>query len=649
MSGNQARRYLPLIIMLAILLLAAAVRFHNLGTQSLWYDEGVAFGHSQRSLGEMIPLLRNNVHVPGYFGLLALWEDFIGSTEFGLRSLSAFWSVLSVALTFALGKRLFGPVAGIAAAGFVALNTFSITYAQEARMYAQLAAVAAGSMWILVGYLRAVDRGLDARRLLPWGVALTLGNTLGMYTHFSYALVMVAQGVLAVLWLGGLIFDARQAGLRPFLRAFVAYTLPNIVTVLAFLPWLETALSQTGAQPNISASISAQEFGRVLFGWLGVGITFEENVGGFGVVLAFLLVFGLITLPRGRRRAWWYLLVPVLWLLISVAGYWLLDLYTRYLRFLLPAQIALALWLGRGIWVLWHIRPRRSDAPILQAVPRFASIVAGIAVMIMLAGGLAPLYDDPAYQRDDYRGLAAQIATEEGTNDVILLSSPGLGEIFGYYYRGELPVVGVPTPRSDDNQIIEQTANAIAGHDRAYVLLYGNLEQDPRRLVEQTLHDDAFPINDIWWDDMRLLRYTNPATPPDLQSSGAQFGEHITLEAYAIVSENLQAGDALPIILEWRTETALDRRYKVFVQLLNEAGQLVTQRDTEPVAGLKPTIDWEPDTTITDRHALQLPDDLPPGEYRVIMGLYDANDASVRLPVESGDFLTLAEITVGGT
>lgn len=135
----------PMALVLAIILLASALRFHRLGEQSLWYDEGVAYAHSLRTLPELIPHLQRNVHVPAYFALLGWWQDLTGSSEFALRALSALFSVATVAWTYALGRRLVHPLAGLAAAALVALNSFSIYYAQEARMYAMLAAVAAAS------------------------------------------------------------------------------------------------------------------------------------------------------------------------------------------------------------------------------------------------------------------------------------------------------------------------------------------------------------------------------------------------------------------------------------------------------------------------------------------------------------------------
>src|SRR5690606_8417190 len=124
---------------LAVILVAFFLRFYNLETQSLWNDEGNSYVQATRSFADIAANAARDIHPPGYYWLLAVWRAFLGDSEFALRSLSAFASVLTVAFTYALGKHLFNPLAGLFAALFVSLNTFSIYYAQEARMYALLA------------------------------------------------------------------------------------------------------------------------------------------------------------------------------------------------------------------------------------------------------------------------------------------------------------------------------------------------------------------------------------------------------------------------------------------------------------------------------------------------------------------------------
>jgi hypothetical protein len=80
--------------------------------------------------------------------------------------------------------------------------------------------------------------------------------------------------------------------------------------------------------------------------------------------------------------------------------------------------------------------------------------------------------------------------------------------------------------------------------------------------------------------------------------------------------------------------------------LLDNTGSPATQRDGEPVGGSRPTTTWQPDEVIVDNHGILLPPGMPPGDYALRLGLYDAFDPAVRLPVNGEDSLLLATITV---
>ena len=57
-------------------------------------------------------------------------------------------------------------------------------------------------------------------------------------------------------------------------------------------------------------------------------------------------------------------------------------------------------------------------------------------------------------------------------------------------------------------------------------------------------------------------------------------------------------------------------------QVLDAADRLVGQVDAWPVQGTFPTSQWTPGQTISDPYLVQLDADLPPGDYRVHVGLY---------------------------
>ncbi|HRL14320.1 MAG TPA: hypothetical protein PKX07_20735, partial [Aggregatilineales bacterium] len=190
-------------------------------------------------------------------------------------------------------------------------------------------------------------------------------------------------------------------------------------------------------------------------------------------------------------------------------------------------------------------------------------------------------------------------------------------------------------------------AALIAGHSRIYAVLWGTDERDPDGIVEDALNQGAFQIDDRWYGSVRLVRYVTPLTGGTPQTSGARFGDTITLESVTLSGDTVTAGDALQVRLTWRADAPISARYKVFVQLLNPDGTLATQRDSEPGGGRLPTITWTPGEPVNDNHALLIPEALPPGDYRLILGLYDADDPLARLPVSTGgDALDLGIIRV---
>lgn len=643
---QRAGHALPLLLMLALLVLASALRFHRLGEQSLWYDEGVAYNHALRTLPELIPLLQRNVHVPVYFTLLGLWEDVAGASEFALRSLSVFFSLLSVALIYALGARLFHPAAGLAAAAFVALNSFSIYYASEARMYAMLTAIAAGSMLLFVVFLGDLCRPFPARSRSRYIIALGLINALGLYTHVVYALILLTQSVLALVWFGGSWQAERQATGSASItkRTLLAYIVANILTLLLFSPWISTAVAQVFAQPNIAAPVGLDRLLREIQGYLAFGSTFDFSMGSMGFVVYFFLLFGMI-LPDTRGRALWNMLLPLAWVLISLGVYLSLNLGTRYMRFLLPAQLAFALWMGRGVWILWTRQPRDRHSA-LRHIPKLAALAASAGLLLAQFNGLPILYHHSDFQRDDMRGLVRHIEDELNEGDALIVSAAGLAEVLRYYYRAEAPVYGLPVT-ADVESTRAQVSEIIAAHHRLHVIFYGAAEQDPEGIVEATLNRNAFEISDAWVGDLRYAQYVGPADFGQAQPLDARFGEDILLLSAALSAEEALPGAVLQVQFTWIADSAIERRYKVFLQLLDADGFLVAQRDSEPGGGLAKSTDWPPGVAVLDNHALSLPYDLPPGGYRLIAGLYDINDASARLPVGDTDYLELARIRVG--
>ncbi|MBC8077108.1 MAG: hypothetical protein H7Y32_13610, partial [Chloroflexales bacterium] len=85
---------------------------------------------------------------------------------------------------------------------------------------------------------------------------------------------------------------------------------------------------------------------------------------------------------------------------------------------------------------------------------------------------------------------------------------------------------------------------------------------------------------------------------------------------------SFKAGEPLALRTFWQVEAPFDRDYFIFVHVLNAAGATVAQRDTPPWQGRFPTTSWRPGGIVVDVNDVPLPA-LPPGAYRVVVGMFD--------------------------
>ncbi|MCS7001386.1 MAG: hypothetical protein NZ518_00915, partial [Dehalococcoidia bacterium] len=106
----------------------------------------------------------------------------------------------------------------------------------------------------------------------------------------------------------------------------------------------------------------------------------------------------------------------------------------------------------------------------------------------------------------------------------------------------------------------------------------------------------------------------------------------------------------LTVRLGWRVTARPADDYTVFVHLAGPDNRPIATGDSPPAQGRYPTSWWSPGERIVDAHALTAPASAPPGEYRVLVGLYRPSDGA-RLPIAGvppGDGLEIARFTLGG-
>ncbi len=635
-----------LMLGLVVVLIGFGLRIHHLGTQSLWNDEGNSYVQAMRSFSEIADHAARDIHPPLYYWGLSVWRALTGDSEFSLRALSLFFSVGSVAVAFALGRltveRRYAWIGGLTAALITALNSFSIYYAQETRMYAQLAFLGTLSLWFAMIFVR--------RPTWKTALAVMLVNTLGLYTQYAFAFMMLAQGLWVLFWM---ILRWREGHFPK--RVLTLYFLANLGVLILFAFWLPTALEQLSIWPNTGGDTALDTAFGITLRWLIYGLS--SPLATINVPLFFCL-FGLLIPQQGisgesRRALIMQALMPILAILLPVGIFLLSGRFREEnLKWLLPAQIAIALLMARGVVSLWSLGERARRLPkIALWVGRAGAVLGFVWLVATLWAGTQKLYTDAEYQRADYREIARVIRQNAQAGDAIILNAPNQAEVFTYYYRdSEIPIY--PLPRGlggDDVATQAEIDQVIATHEQLFAVLWGEAERDPQRIVETALNENTFELSDDWYGDVRLVRYVSESEMLNPTQTDAHFGDSIILESFALSAPPYHAGQPLLVRLNWMSDVTLETRYKIFVQLLNPEGILVAQHDSEPGGGTFLTTTWQANTRVMDTHALLIPTDAPSGDYTLIVGMYLFEEPYTRLTIQS-DLLSIdtdaAQLTI---
>jgi mannosyltransferase len=650
------------VTLILCLWLAGGLRFYRLGAQSLWNDEGLSLGLAASDVPTILRSAAADIHPPGYYLLLKVWHGLTGDTEFALRSLSALAGIALVALLYRLGRVYFDRPAALGAAALGALNPFLVYYSQETRMYALTATLAAGSFLLFSLWLRSSRPPASPFGDRKLAISYCLVTAAGLYTHYAFAFVILAENLAA---LGGLMAHGRTqaTGQRhthgPSRRA--VWLGLQAATLILFLPWLPTSYHQLTTWPAATEHPSFLTALPDLWRYLVFGRTVDTNMVWAGLAGAAILL--LLALRRRGQT-----ITPLIWLLVPSALTLAFGLLTdAFSKFLVVAAPAACLLLGHGLAglpsSLFTVVPRATEesasrrygrrlAWILEVLVWWAAVA---AVGAGLYVSLNNLYFNPAYARDDYRGIARYVESVYRPADAIITIAPNQVETFAYYHRTGAQVFPLPHARPLDPAETAVALDSIAAsHPRVFVLFWGDDQADPDHFVENWLNTHAFKAGETWYGQVRLATYAlaAPAAAPAARSgSGARFGDHITLQGYSLQSATLKPGDILQLTLFWQTDAPLDARYKVFVHLYAEPNQPpLAQQDGEPGGGLAPSNTWAVGAAIPDNHGVLIPGDLPPGRYQLMIGLYELFTGD-RQPitldnVPQGDRLTLETITI---
>jgi len=660
LEAGMSNRSLTRITHLAVLLLAFALRVYRLGYQELRGDEVFGYFFSLRPVDDIVRAtieLHEPHPVASYFVEKA-WLGVAGQSEFALRFVSVWFSLLAVALLYRLGRRLnlTPPVATIAML-LMSISPYVIWHAQDARMYSMSLALTTASTLLMLEWLAANRSQSTLRevggatpltgipvptsRRVRWVYALAYiaVSLLALHTHYFAAFVLVAQFIF-VMSRGLIVRDAR--------RTLLPWLLIQGAVGLLYLPWLlrvrETISGYVG---NGDSPALVEMFRRALTVFAAGESTPPPQHNMLAIIAALLLLIGLLRLLRSGRRGVESGALLVLYLLVPLGATW----YSAQQRPIFNERYLVAAATPFFLLIAAIFQPpattQKGDAGTVT--DQLLRITSAVLLSVMLINSLISLqryYTDPFYSKTrGWRELAVILAdwSAELSPDQARLAENFPDPTLWYYYEGPLEhIVLPPAPHDRAGAAESVTALAESGVQRIIIPLQPAPNWDDGAIAADVLSDRYTQIVEEAIGPWPVQAYVRA---PELTPRDDRFANGVTLAGSAVSPDALHANGLLAVFLDWRLDdAALTGGEKVFVQLIGPDGALVGQNDRQldapPTAKNGDTESGDP----VAAYGILLPDHLPLGAYQLIVGLYDPSlDGAPRIPTEDGaDHVRLA-------
>jgi hypothetical protein len=622
MLARMARFFVLLTVLGAF-----AIRVWSLGAQSFWFDEGWSWHLATMPLSEMVDTTAGDRSPVVYYGMLHGWIAIAGQSEFAQRFLSVCADLVALVGVAALARRLGGSAASAAAAAAYAIYPGAVWYAQETRMYAQVAALCTLSTLYL---WRWRDHG-GARAMVASAALLAAA----IHSHYYAVFLLPGHAVFVLLAVIG-----RRAAMRR-LGAWCATALSVIAVVV---PWLLYARRGFGYSDGFTFPLNTID-GRMLE-WLrwfaSGGLAIDVAPWGWALLGAALgLSFGALFVNRRARDALGLIALIAIPLLAATVAVRLFFPYSsvfhpRYLIYIAPIVIV----------AMTTALPRAR-----AALMPFVGLTCAALVWLP---STARYLSEPALQRDDTRAAVQHVVEALEPGDAVIMSRDNFAVTYywpaGQRARFAAAPDGLQGVLSSD-QIVLDKLRALAPK-RLRLMLWQDAVVDPERLLETTLWANGRQLGEYNFGQIRLPLYQidtpTPGAlplvdaPPDAVFSAGS--DRIRL-ARSWHAQACRAGDLCNVALEWRAESRIAIDYKVFVHVIGPDGALAFQRDKLALSALLPTSTWRPGQQRRDPYTMLVPADLPAGRYTVRVGLYEPVSGA-RMAVAGADALTIGALEI---
>jgi hypothetical protein len=587
----------------------------------------------------------------------------------GYRILSVWLGMLTLALVYVLGKRLFGALAGLASMGLMAVSMAPImlsrTVAPEAMLPLFVSAVLAALTLSLP--VRGVLPELPPKSAAFGALGILLG--LGFYIHP----VSIVVALFSIVYIVLLILTRRT-----LTRRMMSYTwFAVVIMVVIATPYVISSLQhpQLAAAGRLLAEDPTQGFLQSLLagfnGLLFIGDSSAAvNLPGrplIDLASGLLVIVGLVVCIRFWRQSRCALLLIAL---IFIAPNALHAPHSPNFLAFAPMLPLIALLFGVGVEVLVG---RLARVPkLIAAVGLMALLVFNVAWTVRdLFGNWANLPDVQAAYNAPLGQLAHYLDLTAATTPTVICTANLRPQIN--------PVALTNTQMIALMMHREEATLRYADCGSALILANGG-DMEQVVLTERSGLNGVNPFLRSWLDQGEIvnapdlppdsiirLRVTDalanrigsfmttaPASlPPEAPANGelifppVQFGGNVTFLGYEQSwAATYAPGDVVPVITYWRIDGVIPTDLRLFTHIL--ADQTFPAAQSDPISVLAAQL--LPRDIFIQVTYVMLPRQMPRDTYTISIGAYE-DTTKARLPVlvdnqRQGERLFLGRVTV---
>ncbi len=331
--------------------------------------------------------------------------------------------------------------------------------------------------------------------------------------------------------------------------------------------------------------------------------------------------------------------------------------YWAFKRFIPVVVPSFALFIAFILWELWQAG---RDRPYLRLLP---TLLASVLLISYVQGSIM------VWQHIEYEGAIADIASVASSlpqHGVTLFrrsdESNRLGVPLTYIFdRDVFPVaeeyetdlrlrtlVATWLRESIPVHWITPACEPLSGYYPQHLTRRVDIlwPEVPYTLTKLPDHIAAFSSQLCVYEVLGTDRV--PRIPDDVN---VEFGDSITLLGHELSPDQIRPGEDMHLSLYWQALQAVGTDYTVFVHLLDDDGEIVTQMDHIPAYGSPSTTSWVPGEVVVDEVLIPVPFGMKPARYALRVGLYEYRSMQ-RLQVSNdegaivGDQVSLGDVII---